>query len=661
MFTSRYRKLYEEVSPRRAMNHLAGVTRFHRIQVSPGFSAAAQYVADTLTSFGLQTEILTYPADGSKGYWGQPPLPLEWSIEEGVLSVVEPDKHREKLTDYVEEPLSIIQRSGSTPAGGITAEVVIVDKADREPSYEEIDVTGKFVLADCDPGQSQRLAVKERGAVGVITDHMPVFEPVRPEMDLPDARAYRSFWWGPDDEPCPGFVLTPRQGKRLRRAISEGEEPVKVHALVNSSFSVGEMQVVSARVPGEGDEEILITAHLCHPEPSANDNASGVAAGMEAARALKALIDNGDLPVPNRSIRFLFVPEMAGTYAYLATNEDHLSKYVAGLNLDMVGQDQDLCGSTLIAEQPPRSLANYSGDLVALLIQHAGQQHRNFAGTARYASFRYTETPFSGGSDHYIMSDPTVGIPTPMVIQWPDRFYHTSEDTIDKVDPEMLARVACITATYAHFTAAPRTAEVVKLGAEMAGRFAETLRVSRGRTTDYARRGRPDRAEAYLDFLGARREADLDSLGRLADIPEAVDLYRRQVRDQLAWEKRILQHLVSSGAVDIDEEAEQEHDPEREEKLRSMIPKRLHRGPVSLRRLLQTASPERQKQWHSLRERAMKNMAAYTLALYWADGKLSLAEIRDVVEFESTRDITDTIIELYETLEELDQVQIRRT
>lgn len=434
---------------------------------------------------------------------------------------------------------------------------------------------------------------------------------------------------------------------------------MKVHARVRASFSAGEMEVVSALVPGESDEEVLITAHLCHPEPSANDNASGVAAGMEAARALAALIDRGDLPAPRRSIRFLFVPEMAGTYAFLATHEQNLSKYVAGLNLDMVGQDQELCGGTLIAEHPPRSLGNYSGDLLTLLIQHAGQQHRNFAGTAHYASFRHTETPFSGGSDHYIMSDPTVGIPTPMVIQWPDRFYHTSEDTIDKVDPVMLARVASITATYAHFVAAPRASEVIQLGAEMAGRFTETLRASRKRTAEYVRRGHRERAEAYLDFLAARRKADLDDLDSLADIPDTVDLYHQQVEAQLGWEKRVLHQL--SGAIVSDTGVSEEPDREREEQLGAMIPRRRHRGPVSLHRLIQLASPERQKQWHSLRDHIRKNMAAYTLAMYWTDGQHSLAEIRDFVEFESTRDISDTIIELFETLEELDQVEIQRT
>jgi hypothetical protein len=60
------------------------------------------------------------------------------------------------------------------------------------------------------------------------------------------------------------------------------------------------------------------------------------------------------------------------------------------------------------------------------------------AAEARYALFRYATTPFGDGSDHFIFSDSTVGVPMPMLIQWPDKFYHTSADTIEKVDPRII-------------------------------------------------------------------------------------------------------------------------------------------------------------------------------------------------------------------------------
>src|SRR5690606_5790186 len=116
--------------------------------------------------------------------------------------------------------------------------------------------------------------------------------PVRPPLDLPDARQYTQFSWRGSEKRCFGFVLTPRQGAALRQLVRtrarEGQAPVKVRAVVQSRLQDGATEIVSARIPGETDEEIVVVAHLCHPEPSANDNASGCGAALEAARALQA-------------------------------------------------------------------------------------------------------------------------------------------------------------------------------------------------------------------------------------------------------------------------------------------------------------------------------------------------------------------------------------
>ncbi len=657
MFKSSYDKLQEEISPKRSMDYLYEVIRHHRIQVSPGIRDSCEYAHGALESMGLETETLTYPVDGKSQVWGQPPMPLEWSIQRAVLHLVSPEKHREKLADYAEEPLSVIQRSGSTPAGGLTGEVVAVDKADQPSGYEGIDVRGKFVLVDSDPSAAYRNAVAKMGALGIVTDHMPVFAPVRPKGDLPDALCYRSFWWDTDDEPCPGFVLTPREGARLRELIAK-DEPVKLHAEVETSFDPGTMEVVSAFIPGtQDDEEVLVTAHICHPKPSANDNASGVAAAMEAARALEVLISGGKLERPKRGIRFLLVPEMTGTYAFLADNDEHLCRYVAGVNLDMVGENQALCGGSLIAEQPPRSTPNFSGDLAGLILGYAGQDMKNLAATGAYASFRHTETPFSGGSDHYIMSDPTVGIPSPMIIQWPDRFYHTSEDTPDKVDPDMLARVATITATYALFAATAGEKEALWLGAEMADRFSNILRNARPRVFDYLAAGEEDKAFGLLDFLAERRRADLESLNRLADLGDRLDLYKGQVDSLLEAEKQRAQLLLEAGCVEEKQDEKCSCDEPKE--IPDLVPERLHPGPPSLRRLLSSASPERQKQWQDIQKKHPGRQAGYTLAVYWADGKRTLAEIRDLVEWESGVDLGNTVEALFSTLEELGVVRYR--
>jgi len=72
-----------------------------------------------------------------------------------------------------------------------------------------------------------------------------------------------------------------------------------------------------------------------------------VAALIEAAATLARLIAEGSLPQPKRGIRFLWPPEMTGTYAWCAEHEAEIQRgrWIAGLNLDMVGADQCQTGS----------------------------------------------------------------------------------------------------------------------------------------------------------------------------------------------------------------------------------------------------------------------------------------------------------------------------
>ncbi len=189
---------------------------------------------------------------------------------------------------------------------------------------------------------------------------------------------------------------------------------------VDSRLYDGTMEVVSGDHPRQAQtSEIVVVAHLCHPIPSANDNASGAAAALEAARALQSLVSSGQLPAPKRTIRFLWLPEMTGSCAYLAGREDDLDQMVAGINLDMVGEDQNQTGSSWLIERPPEAAASFAPDLLARLRDEFPKMKGmtgvspSHTGMGAYPLYRQAEVPFSGGSDHFILSDPAVGVPTP--------------------------------------------------------------------------------------------------------------------------------------------------------------------------------------------------------------------------------------------------------
>ncbi len=47
--------------------------------------------------------------------------------------------------------------------------------------------------------------------------------------------------------------------------------------------------------------------------------------------------------------------------AWLSFGEGLIPYLVAGLNLDMVGQDQEQCGSSLLVESPPEARPGFAG------------------------------------------------------------------------------------------------------------------------------------------------------------------------------------------------------------------------------------------------------------------------------------------------------------
>lgn len=84
-------------------------------------------------------------------------------------------------------------------------------------------------------------------------------------------------------------------------------------------------------------------------------------------------------------------------------------------------------------------------------------------------------TAFAGGSDQFILDDPTVNIPTPMLGQWPDIAYHTAADTVDCVDPEMLHKSASIGACYAYLLSNLEVADVPQILAKTLERCAKDV------------------------------------------------------------------------------------------------------------------------------------------------------------------------------------------
>jgi aminopeptidase YwaD len=673
-FRLTFERIWRAISGEAAWQTVSDLSRYHRIQASPGYRQSAHLILQRLHDYGLQAEILSFPADEATQFWAWPSF-QEWDCKEATLSLIEPHEEAAVLADYRASPISVIQRS--TAFHG-EADVVLLEDGEEEAEYEGLDLAGKVVLTRGDWHRVWELAVQERGAVGILSDGMRSLAPVRPEGDLLDVRQYTSFWWRPGDKKCFGFVLTPRQGQELRRLLKTPGETVRVRAHVNAHLYDGALEVVSATIPGRTEDEIVVVAHLCHPLPSANDNASGAAAALEAARALQSLIDSGDLAQLRRTLRFLWVPEMTGTFAYLADREARLERLVAGINLDMVGEDQCQTGSAWLFERPPDAAASFAPDLLGWLRDQLPAL-KGMTGVASSLSamganplYRQAEVGYSGGSDHYILSDPTVGVPTPMLIQWPDRFYHTSADTPDRTDPQSLARAAAVASAYAYWLASAGLDDTTWLGYEMSARFRACLveRAGQAAAELWAQDGEEalartlDGLDRRLAYLLGRHKAALGTLQRLADVECLLtDLEadaERAAERELAWVRRAAG--LRAAALDLGDLAAL---PPRqltllEGEASGLVPVRKMRGPIPLSPHLGRLTGAERDAWREL-NKARKDRSWNTLidlAAYWADGSRSVLEIADVVELETGKRDVELLLAYFRLLEMLGFVSL---
>ena len=275
MFHTKFRDvIIEELSGAIAKDFVAEITRFHRIQASPGFHDAIYYVKQVIDQFpGISTHVETYPADGKTRTW-EWTAPMGWRIADGELRLVNPKP--EILARFSETPVSVVAHSQKAD---VTAPLVYVEDGTREKDYRKVYVKGKIVLATGRPSLVHKEAVYKHGALGHI-----YYPPLERRTKHPTLVSYQGIWPNAKEKDKVGFAfsVSGKVGTRLRRLI-ETEHEVLVHAKVDAELFKGEQRVLTAVIEGREfpTEEVALIAHLCHPRPSANDNASGSALLME--------------------------------------------------------------------------------------------------------------------------------------------------------------------------------------------------------------------------------------------------------------------------------------------------------------------------------------------------------------------------------------------
>ena len=443
----------EEVSGERTLDTILGIIQYNRNTSSKEYDQAAQYVLAKLKAYSItESAIEAFPPEWKDSYYlKKNPGWLAsqgWSVKKGLLKTINPAR---KIADFDEEPVTLARMSRSFKG---RAEIIYVGDGTSENDFSGIDVRGKIVLARGYAEAVHRLAVLQRGAVGVICigpssynslkgqgyPNMVVWQVLSPVENI-------------EKKPQFAFSVSSEKGNYLLDLLKD-QKSVEVEVDIETEFYDNDLKIVNALIPGQDvpQEEFILYAHLDHFKPSAGDNASGCATLVEIARTLQTLIQQGKIAPPKRSIRFVWGPEGPGSLMYVNSRIDKVRSTLAGLNLDMVGEDMDKTHCLLRITRPPDSLPSFLGDLVQNLIENLDTMFVK-APTGKRNFLNYRFMPFSANSDHFIFNDGAVGVPMLMFIYWPDEFHHTNLDTPDKLDTTELKRTAYLAAAAAYFVA----------------------------------------------------------------------------------------------------------------------------------------------------------------------------------------------------------------
>jgi aminopeptidase-like protein len=160
-------------------------------------------------------------------------------------------------------------------------------------------------------------------------------EPVREKMTLEELRPHLHVHAErPDWIPYRTSYYTRSWGFCLSRKQLEALEDGTYEVVIDSTLAPGSLTYGECFLPGEREDELVLTTHVCHPS-LANDNVSGIVLLTELGAALAEL--------PRRySYRLLFIPGTIGSVTWLARNENRLSHLVGGLVIACVGDSAPL-------------------------------------------------------------------------------------------------------------------------------------------------------------------------------------------------------------------------------------------------------------------------------------------------------------------------------
>jgi len=396
-----------------------------RLTGSPQCNTAIQWALEKMRSIGLQN-VHAEPYQISHG----------WTRISASAEIISPAPHKLMI--------DAMGWVGSTPQGGVTAEVVPVNafQIDQELAQNSGNWSGKILMAvqeGAPPENGMANFAKfgvflqkahDVGAVAVIGGQGG---DKSQGMHLTHTGAL-----GFDTSyEIPVVSISAEDQELLERFIDRGKT-VRVHIDVQNRFTSGPADTanVVGEIPGtEHPEQIIVVGgHLDSWDLAEGSTDNGMGATTTLAAA-EAIVRSGFKPL--RTIRFvLFTGEeegLLGSIAYAKTHKDEMQNHVAAVILDN-------------GQGPVTALNLGRPDLIAAVEPF----------TATLSAFgkitANADTEFGTDTASFILA----GLPGINLDQNSPEYrytHHSNVDTFDKVDPAILERDATVQALVAFWIA----------------------------------------------------------------------------------------------------------------------------------------------------------------------------------------------------------------
>lgn len=370
---------------------------------------AVKYIEKKFESFGLDTDVQAFQF---KKYFGA--SEVSFSVDGSEIPSI--------ALDY-------------TANGDVTAELVYVGLGKPE-DVEDVDLTGKIALirrGDITFAEKLENAVKKGAVAAVIFNRQGAGD---------DDEPFGGTLGGADKGVAPVIGISYNAGQELVDRLEANEAVIANVKVEGSEVRTVTSHNVIATKPAksdapETDQIVIIGAHHDSVDgaPGANDDASGTATTLELARIMAKMPTDTEI----RFITFGAEEDgLVGSYEYVdSLSRDELGKIVAMFQLDMVGSRDAGDLKMFTVDGNPNNVTDYAGE----------------------AAERFDwEVPYGqeGRSDHVPFYEASV--PAALFIHDPvEPWYHTPEDTIDKISKEKLMQVATIVASAAYNIADPNT------------------------------------------------------------------------------------------------------------------------------------------------------------------------------------------------------------